>query len=87
LLFITVIVLAGISYGFAAPSVVADYPISAQSLITAGSNDIGIEGSSPSGLFFLCEDDASTDKAPADKEKSDEEAPGLDRTWDVVMYG
>ncbi len=84
----TAIALAAISYGpVAALWVTADHLGNAQCLTTVGSTAIATDGSMPSGLFYLCADDAATEEAPAEEEKPDEPVPGIDRTWNVVMYG
>jgi hypothetical protein len=42
----------------------------------------------PSGVLYLCADDAAEEEAPpAEEEKPEPGPPGVDRTWNVVMYG
>jgi hypothetical protein len=87
LIVMTVIALAAISYGPVATLWnTTDYLGYAQCLTTMGTNTIGTNGFMPS-VFYLCEDDAATDEAPAEEGKPDEPVPGIDRTWNVVMYG
>lgn len=86
LMVVTVIALAAISYGsLAVLSSASDHQSSV--LTTAETIDIRTDGSITSGAFYLCEDSAEAEEAPADEEKPDAPVPGIDRTWNVVMYG
>jgi hypothetical protein len=64
----------------------ADYQSDAQSLTPVGGTANVDSGSLPTGVFYLCADDAEEEEAPAE-EKEEEPVPGVDRTWNVVMYG
>ncbi len=87
LIVMTAIALASISYGpVAALWVTADHPGNAQCLTAEGSTAMATDGSIPSDLFYLCADDAATEEAPEEEPKPDEPVPGIDRTWNVVMY-
>jgi hypothetical protein len=86
LMVMTVIALAAISYG--SLGLLSNAPdVRSSILTTAETIGIGTVGSITSGVFYLCEGDAEAEEAPADEGKPDEPAPGIDRTWNVVMYG
>jgi hypothetical protein len=88
LVVVTAIAVAAISYGsLAALWSASDPTCNTECLTAVGPNGIGADCSRPSGVFYLCEDDTSTDEAPAEEGKPDEPVPSIDRTWNVVMYG
>jgi len=70
LIVMTAIALAAISYGpVAALWGTADPLGNAQCPTTVESTAIATYGSIPSGLFYLCADDAATEEEPAEEEK------------------
>jgi len=94
LIVITAIALAATSYG---PGKVllrtADQPGGAQSWTVTVSEVIANPGSVPSSPIYLCaengddKDDSDAENGAEDKEKSEQEVPGIDRIWNVVTYG
>jgi hypothetical protein len=99
LIVITAIALAAISYGPGrALQRTAHQPGGSQSLIVMVSEVVASSGAISSGRIYLCADnggakDDSDDKkgsgkkGSGDEEKSEKDVPGIDRIWDVVLYG
>ncbi len=92
LILMTAIALVAMSYG---PgnilSRTADHPGGVQSWTAIAPEFLANSGSMPSSLIYLCADNGGgkddSDAKKGDEEKSEKEVPGIDRIWDVAMYG
>ncbi len=90
----TAIALVGMSYG---PGKIlsrsADHPDGVQSWTAIAPEVLANSGFMPSSLIYLCadngggKDDSDAKKGDGDEEKTEKEVPGIDRIWDVAMYG
>lgn len=93
LVVVIVVALAAISCGsLGSPWSASDHLCNVQCLTTMVTHIIATDCPMPSGLFFFCAEDTATDETPTDEGKKDEKrkdepVPGIDRTWNVVMYG
>ncbi|MGO9121086.1 MAG: hypothetical protein ACLQPD_26175 [Desulfomonilaceae bacterium] len=94
LIVIAAIALVAMSYG---PgnilSRTADHLGGVQSWTAITPEVLANSGFMPSSLIYLCaengggKDDSGAKKGDGDEEKPEKEVPGIDRMWDVAMYG